>query len=278
MTNNCIFANKWEATHNLIDWRVEEQLLLLTQIQELESLLGLQQTALQHCQDMVVGLEEIVTQLVATVKKLEKTICQCHDWLLSLGPHYAEGEEEEVVEDLEEEEEDGLEYGTDMPSRDSYMTPPSTGGHSEPSPQPTQSPTPEGSDSEDNTALRTAELEACIEVFLEEAEEDMELDNMPPLENVTPLPVPAPTIPGFIPFAISTGQRCIPPKNLLNKVYHPYHNPVGRCCCEPGGWFHKLPCSSWIQRVPHKIQGGSLLNGGSRSGRSCCGTDKEPCD
>ena len=47
------------------------------------------------------------------VKKLEKTVCCCHDWLLLPGPHYAEGEEEEVAEDLEEEEEDGLEYETD---------------------------------------------------------------------------------------------------------------------------------------------------------------------
>ena len=38
--------------------------------------------------------------------------------------------------DLEEEEEDGLEYVTDTPSRDSYTTLPSTRGHSEPSPAP----------------------------------------------------------------------------------------------------------------------------------------------
>ena len=57
---------------------------------------------------------------------------------MSLGPHYAPGEEEEIVEETEEEEEeeeeeDGLEYATDAPSGDSYMTPPSTGGCSEPS-------------------------------------------------------------------------------------------------------------------------------------------------
>ena len=51
------------------------------------------------------------------------------------------------------------------------------------------------------------ELEACIESFLEEAEEDIELDDLPPLENVTPLPVPAPVIPSFIPFVMSTGQH-----------------------------------------------------------------------
>ena len=58
---------------------------------------------------------------------------------------------------MEEEEEDGLEYEMDVPSGDSYTTPPSTGGRSEPSPQPTRSPTPEGSDPETNGALHTAE-------------------------------------------------------------------------------------------------------------------------
>ena len=139
------------------------------------------------------------------------------------------------MEDLEEEDEDSLEYEMDAPLWDSYMTPPSTGGHSKPSPHPTQSPTLESSNPEDNTALCTTELEAHIEAFLEEAEEDMELDDMPPLENVLSLPVPAPIIPGFVPFAVSTGQCCIPPKNLLYKVFHPYKDPVGRCRCEPGG-------------------------------------------
>ena len=80
-----------------------------TCIIELKSLLGLQQTALQSCQNQIAGLEETIEQLVAAVKKLEKTVCWCHDRLLSLGPHYAEGEEEEVVVDLEEDDEDGLE-------------------------------------------------------------------------------------------------------------------------------------------------------------------------
>ena len=43
-------------------------------------------------------------------------------------------EEEEMVketeEEEEEEEEDGLEYVTDTPSGDSYMTPPSNSGNS----------------------------------------------------------------------------------------------------------------------------------------------------
>ena len=140
------------------------------------------------------------------------------------------GEEEEMVKETkkeeEEDEEDGLEYMTDTPLGDSYTTPPSTGGHSEPSPAPTCSPTPGDSDPENNAVLYTEELEACIEVFLEEVEEDMEIDNLPPLENTSPLLVLAPVIPGFVPFAVSTGQRCVLPKSLLRKVYHPYQDSV----------------------------------------------------
>ena len=178
----------------------------------------------------------------------------------------------------EEEEEDGLKYKTEDSSKGSYTTPPSTGSHSKPSPAPSCSPTPEDSDPETSAVLRSKELEAHIEAFLKEAEEDMEMSDLPPLKNVSLLPVPAPAIPGFVPFAMSTGQHCIPPKNLLWKVYHPYQDPVGQCCCEPGGWCHELPCSGQVQHIPHKIQGCSLSNGGSRSGRSCCGTDEEPCD
>ena len=229
MSNNCIFTEKWESTHEWIDCQVDKHQLLKTCIIELESLLGLQQTALQHCQDTIAGLEETVTQLVASVKKLEKMVCQCHNWLLSPGPHYAPGEEEEVVVDLEDEDEEGLKYKTDALSQDSYTTPPSTGGQSKPSPRPLCSPTPEDSDPKTSSVLCMAELKACIELFLEEVEEDMELDDLPLLENVTPLQVPAPNpiIPGFVPFAVSTGQRCIPPKNLLQKVYHPYKESVG---------------------------------------------------
>ena len=147
---------------------------------DLESFLGLQQTALQHCQDTIAGLEETVAQLVTLVKNLEKTVCCCHDRLLSPGPHYMPGEEEEMVKETEEEEEeeDGLEYATDTPSGDSYTTPPSTGGHSEPSLAPSHSPTPGDSNPENNAVLRTKELEACIEAFLEEVEEDLEMDDM----------------------------------------------------------------------------------------------------
>ena len=235
--NNVIFSEKWETTHECINCHSEETLLLKNQVVDLKSLSGLQQTALQHCQDTIAGLEETVAQLVASVKKLEKTVCHCHDRLLSPGLHYAPGEEEEMVEETEEEEEeeDGLEYATDTPSGDSYTTPPSTGGCSEPSLALSHSPTPGDSDPENNVVLRTKELEARIEAFLEEVEEDMEIDDMPPLENVSPLPVLALMIPGFVPFSVSTGQRCVPSKSLLKKVFHPYKDSVGQCRCEHWG-------------------------------------------
>ena len=144
------------------------------------------------------------------------------------------------------EEEDGLEYKTKDTSKGSYITLPNTGGCSEPSPAPSRSPTLGDSDPETNAVLHTAELEACIELFLEEAEEDLEMDDLPPLENVTLLLVLAPVISRFVPFAMSTSQCCIPPKGLLNKVYHPYKNLVGQCCCEPGGWCSDLPCSGQV--------------------------------
>ena len=78
-TTNVIFSEKWEMMHECIDHRSEEILLLKNQVVDLESLSGLQQTTLQHCQDTIAGLEETVAQLVALVKKLEKMVCQCHD-------------------------------------------------------------------------------------------------------------------------------------------------------------------------------------------------------
>ena len=107
------------------------------------------------------------------------------------------------------------------------MTPPSTGGHSKPSPAPSHLPTLGDSNPENNVVLCTKELKAHIEVFLEEVEEDMEMNNFPPLENVLLLPVLAPVIPGFIPFAVSTGQHCVLPKSLLRKVWHPYQDSIG---------------------------------------------------
>ena len=150
-----------------------------------------------------------------------------------------------VEETEEEDEEDGLEYATNTPLGGSYTTPPSTGGHSSPSPVLSCSLTPVDSDPENNAALCTEELEARIEAFLEEAEEDLEMDDLPPVENSSLLPVPAPVFPGFIPFTVSTGQHCVPLKSLLGKTYHPYKDPVGQCHCEPGGWCNDLPCSGW---------------------------------
>ena len=114
-----------------------------------------------------------------------------------------------MVEETEEEEEDeegegGLEYVTDTPLGGSYTTPPSTGGCSSPSPALSHSPTPGDSNPENNVALCTEELEACIEAFLEEAEEDLIMDDLPPVKNSSPLPVPAPVFLGIVPFAIST--------------------------------------------------------------------------
>ena len=123
-----------------------------------------------------------------------------------------------VEETKEEEEEEGLECATNTPLGGSYMTPLSTGGRSSSSLASSHSPTPGDSDPENNAALHTEELEVCIEVFLEEAEEDLEMNDLPPLENTSPLLVPAPVFPGFVPFAVSTGQCCVLPKNLLRKV------------------------------------------------------------
>ena len=139
--NNVIFAEKWEATHDQTDCRLEDILLLRNRVVDLEALLGLQQTALQSCQNTIAGLEETIAKLTTLVIGLEKLVCQCRDCLLSLAPHYAPGEEEEMVEETEEEgdkeeEEDSIEYVTDTPSGGSYMTPPSTGGCSTPSPAP----------------------------------------------------------------------------------------------------------------------------------------------
>ena len=191
------------------------------------------------------------------------------------------GEEEEMVEETEEEgteEEEGLEYATNTPSGGSYTTPPSTRGRSSPSPAPSRSPTPGDSNPENNTALRMEELEAHIKAFLEEAKEDLMMDNLPPVKNTSLVLVLAPVFPGIIPFAISTSQRCVPPKSLVRKVYHPYKDPVGRCHCEPGGWCDNLPCSGWKQCVSRKIQGCGSSHGGSQLGRSCCSSSEEPVD
>ena len=73
--NNVIFSEKWEATYDRIDHCLKEILLLKNQVVDLESLSGLQQTALQSCQNTIARLEETIVQLVVSVKKLEKMVC-----------------------------------------------------------------------------------------------------------------------------------------------------------------------------------------------------------
>ena len=75
--NNVIFTGKWEATHDRIDRRVEEVLLLKNWVVDLKALSGLQQSALQSCQNTLAGLEETVAMLTASVTKLEKLVCRC---------------------------------------------------------------------------------------------------------------------------------------------------------------------------------------------------------
>ena len=58
--NNIIFTEEWEVTHDWINHCSEDILLLMNWVVDLESLSGLQQTALQHCQDTIPGLEETV--------------------------------------------------------------------------------------------------------------------------------------------------------------------------------------------------------------------------
>ena len=74
--NNVIFYKKWEVTHDCIDCRSEE-ILLLNQVVDLEALMGLQQTALQFCQNSIAGLEETIAKLTVLVTSLEKLICHC---------------------------------------------------------------------------------------------------------------------------------------------------------------------------------------------------------
>ena len=75
--NNVIFSKKWEVTHNHIDCCLEEILLLKNQVVDLEALSGLQQTALQSCQNTIAGLEETITKLTTSVTLLEKSVCCC---------------------------------------------------------------------------------------------------------------------------------------------------------------------------------------------------------
>ena len=75
--NNIIFSEKWEVTHNHINHHSEEACLLKNQVIDLEALSGLQQTALQSCQNTIARLEETVAKLTVLVTKLEKSVCHC---------------------------------------------------------------------------------------------------------------------------------------------------------------------------------------------------------
>ena len=75
--NNVIFGEKWETTHDRIDRRSEDIHLLKNRMVDLEALSGLQQNALQSCQSTIVGLEETILKLAASVTVLEKSICHC---------------------------------------------------------------------------------------------------------------------------------------------------------------------------------------------------------
>ena len=114
---------------------------------------------------------------VVLVHKLELSVCCCCDQLLLPGPHYVEWEEVRVdLEEGDDEEEDGLKHETEVETSDpSYMTPPSTRGCSKPSPHPLHSPLPAGSDPENNAALQMLLIEACVEAFLVEADENLKL-------------------------------------------------------------------------------------------------------
>ena len=75
--NNVIFTRKWEVTHDRIDRCLEDICLLRNQVVDFEALSGLQQTALQSCQSTIVGLEETVAKLTASITKLETLVCHC---------------------------------------------------------------------------------------------------------------------------------------------------------------------------------------------------------
>ena len=66
--NNIIFSEKWEVTHDHINRRLEDIHLLKNWVVDLEALSGLQQTALQSCQNTITGLEETVGQPKCALK------------------------------------------------------------------------------------------------------------------------------------------------------------------------------------------------------------------
>ena len=75
--NNVIFGEKWETTHDRINCHSEDIRLLKNWVVDLKALSGLQQNALQSCQNTIAGLEEIVLKLAASVTVLETSVCRC---------------------------------------------------------------------------------------------------------------------------------------------------------------------------------------------------------
>ena len=81
------------------------------------------------------------------------------------------------LEEGDDEEEDSLKYEIEVETSDpSYMTLPSTGGCTKPSPHPSCSPTPEDSNPETNVVLQMSLIEAHIEAFLAEADDTEDKD------------------------------------------------------------------------------------------------------
>ena len=175
MENNCKFTEDYKVIHAHIDHRTNNYTNLKGKVKDLQEVVHLQRAIIDSCHNQTAALEETMAKSVELVQTLERLVCHCQDWLLLPGPHFTEGENQEVVEDSkEDEEEDSLEYETEEPSDPSYTTPPNTRGHSFPSTYcPSCSPTPEGLDPENNTCLQTELIEAQVEAFLVEAKEDL---------------------------------------------------------------------------------------------------------
>ena len=100
----------------------------------------------------------------------------------------------------------------------SYTTPLSTGGCSSPlTCCPSCSPTPEGSDLENNAHLQMELVEAWVEAFLVGVEEDLELNNLSLLENVEPMSIPVLVIDRSVPFVVSTKTH-IPSGHMVSRL------------------------------------------------------------
>ena len=75
--NNVIFGEKWEMTYDRINHCSKDIHLLKNRIVDLKALSGLQQNALQSCQNTIAGLEETILKLAASVTVLERSVCRC---------------------------------------------------------------------------------------------------------------------------------------------------------------------------------------------------------